>query len=261
MARTTSSGSSSAGAPRRGGPASDARAYEASQDPRIRIEPDGVAHTDGPDVALLCGEYWFSLDPWQRMLVDCWTSRDADGRLLAITAGLSVPRQNGKTGAIEALEFYLLVTDPTAHILHTAHAVKTVKKAFNRLARAFTHPGRRWRPIRDLVAAIRRTNGEERIEMKSGATIEYSARSTNSGRGFDNITLIVYDEAQALNDTQLEAMNQALAASATGDRQVIYAGTPPSEKADGGVFRRRRRNITQTCSPATRRRCRPTPSS
>ncbi len=175
--------------------------------------------------------------------MDCWLSRDSEGRLLCITAGLSVPRQNGKTGAIEAMEFYLLVTDPSAHILHTAHSVKTVKKAFNRLARVFTHPGRKWRPIRDMVAAVRRTNGEERIEMKSGATIEYSARSTNSGRGFDNITLIVYDEAQALNDTQLEAMNQALAASATGDRQVIYAGTPPSEKVDGGVFRRRRRNI------------------
>ena len=219
------------------------REFEASQEPRVRIEPAGAAHTDGPDAALLCEEFWFSPDPWQRTLLDCWLSRDSEGRLLCITAGLSVPRQNGKTGAIEAMELYLLVTDPSAHILHTAHSVKTVKKAFNRLARVLTHPGRRWRPLRDLVAAVRRTNGEERIEMRSGATIEYSARSTNSGRGFDNITLIVYDEAQALNDTQLEAMNQALAASATGDRQVIYAGTPPSEKVDGGVFRRRRRAI------------------
>lgn len=225
------------------------REYEASQEPRIRIEPAGAAYTDGPDAALLCEEFWFVPDPWQRTLMDCWLSRDSEGRLLAITAGLSVPRQNGKTGAIEAMEFYLLVTDPSAHILHTAHSVKTVKKAFNRLSRVFTHPGRKWKPIRDLVAAVRRTNGEERIEMKSGATIEYSARSTNSGRGFDNITLIVYDEAQALNDTQLEAMNQALAASATGDRQVIYAGTPPSEKVDGGVFRRRRRNILASPTP------------
>jgi len=224
------------------------REYEASQDPRIRVEPD-YAFTDGPDAALLCEEYWFVPDPWQRTLMDCWLSRDEDGRLLVITAGLSVPRQNGKTGAIEAIEFYLLVTDPSAHILHTAHSVKTVKKAFNRLARVFTHPGAKWKPIRDLVRIVRRTNGEERIEMKSGATIEYSARSTNSGRGFDNITLIVYDEAQALNDVQLEAMNQALAASATGDRQVIYAGTPPSEKVDGGVFRRRRRNVLASPTP------------
>ena len=229
--------------------AADAAAYTASQEPRIRIEPEGAAHTDGADVALLCETYWFALDPWQRTLVDCWTSRDAEGRLLAITCGLSVPRQNGKTGAIEALEFYLLVTDPTAHILHTAHAVKTIKKAFRRLCRVFTHSGRKWGPVRDLVACIRKTNGEECIEMKSGATIEYSARSTNAGRGFDNITLVVYDEAQALNDTQLESMNQALAASATGDRQVIYAGTPPSERVDGHVFRRRRRSALSTPTP------------
>lgn len=198
---------------------------------------------------LLCQTYWFDPDPWQKTLLDCWLSRDEEDRLLVITAGLSVPRQNGKTGAIEAMEFYLLMTDPSAHILHTAHAVKTVKKAFRRLAAVFSHPGRKWRPIRDKVRIIRRTNGEECIEMKSGATIEYSARSTNAGRGFDNITLVVYDEAQALNDTQLEAMNQALAASATGDRQAIYAGTPPSERADGGVFRRRRRNIVGAPTP------------
>lgn len=225
------------------------REYEAAQEPRIRIEPKGAAFTDGPDAALLCETYWFSPDPWQRMLLDCWLSRDEDGMLLVITAGLSVPRQNGKTGAIEAMEFYLLMTDPTVHILHTAHAVKTVKKAFNRLSRVFTHPGAKWKRIRDSVLVIRRTNGEERIEMKSGATIEYSARSSNSGRGFDNITHIVYDEAQALNDTQLEAMNQALAASATGERQVIYAGTPPSEKVDGWVFRRRRKSITKAPTP------------
>lgn len=239
MERGTCSASSSAAGPPRGGRSR----LSASQDPRIRVEPTDVDYTDGPDAALLCSEYWFEPDPWQRTLLDCWLGRRSDDTLAVIVAGLSVPRQNGKTGAIEALEFYLLVTDPGAHILHTAHSVKTVKKAFNRLARVFTHPGRKWRPIRDLVAAVRRTNGEERIEMRSGATIEYSARSTNSGRGFDNITLIVYDEAQALNDTQLEAMNQALAASATGDRQVIYAGTPPSEKVDGGVFRRRRRSV------------------
>lgn len=216
------------------------REYEASQVPRIRVVPPGAAYTDGPDAALLCSEYWFTPDQWQSDLLDTWLSRDADGNLLVITAGLSVPRQNGKNGAIEALEFYLLMTDPDVHILHTAHRVKTVKKAHKRLAQAFQRRGRKWAPIRDAVARIRWTNGEEAIEMKSGATIEYSARSTNSGRGFDNVTLIVYDEAQALTDGQLEALNATLAASATGDRMAIYTGTPPSPESPGTVFRKRR---------------------
>ena len=227
------------------------RQYEASQEPRIRIEPPGIAHTDGPDDALLCETYWFSPDPWQRMLLGSWLSRDAEGRLLVITAGLSVPRQNGKNGAVEALEFYLLCTDPSAHILHTAHRVKTVKKAHKRLAQVFQRHGRRWAPIRGLVARIRWTNGEEAIEMKSGATIEYSARSTNSGRGFDNITLIVYDEAQALTDDQLEAINATMAASATGDRQAIYTGTPPGPNVNGTVFRKRRTAALSHPTPHT----------
>ena len=227
------------------------REYEASQEPRIRIVPPGIVSTDGPDAALLCETYWFTPDPWQRDLLDTWLSRDSDGNLLVITAGLSVPRQNGKNGAIEALEFYLLVTDPNAHILHTAHRVKTVKKAHKRLAQIFQKRGRKWAKIRDLVARVRWTNGEEAIEMKSGATIEYSARSTNSGRGFDNITLIVYDEAQALTDDQLEALNATMAASATGDRQAIYTGTPPGPNVNGTVFRKRRTAALTNPTPHT----------
>lgn len=214
--------------------------HKARQEPRIRIEPQGAAYSDGPDAALLCSTYWFKPDPWQRLILDSWLSRDANGDLLVITAGLSVPRQNGKNGAIEALEFYLLMTDPNAHILHTAHRVKTVKKAHKRLAQAFQKKGRKHQKIREAVKRIRWTNGEESIEMASGATIEYSARSTNSGRGFDNITLVVYDEAQALTDDQLEAINATMAASATGDRQAIFTGTPPGPNVFGTVFRKRR---------------------
>ena len=215
------------------------------------MEPPGKAWTDGPDARMLCDEYWFALDEWQGILLDSWLARDADGRMLVITAGLSVPRQNGKTGAIEALEFYLLVTDPGAHILHTAHRVKTAKKAHRRLAAIFTKPGSKWAPIRDLVARVRWTNGEEAIEMKSGATIEYCARTNGGGRGFDNITLVVYDEAQQLTQDQYDSINATMAASETGDRQAIYCGTPPGPNVPGDVFRRRREAALSHPTPHT----------
>lgn len=217
------------------------------QEPTFRVMPQGGAYTDGDDAADLCAHYWFEPDPWQRGLLRDWLTRDADGKLLVLTAGLSVPRQNGKNGAVEALEFYLMVTDPSVHILHTAHLVKTCKKAFNRLARVFGN--RRNRSIYRLVRKVSRTNGEEGIYLwhpdhigdpsYEGASIEYSARSRGSARGFDKISHVVYDEAQELTDEQVEALMFTLGASGT-DRFILYLGTPPGPGCPGEVMERTR---------------------
>lgn len=168
--------------------------------------------------------------------MDCWLGRDGGGRLTATACGLSVPRQNGKNGAIEAFEFFMLLNVPKTHILHTAHQVKTAKKAFNRLAGTFED--RRHPELQAELDTVRRTNGEETIALANGNTIEYASRSRGGGRGFDAITCVVYDEAQELTEEQVEALMSTLAASPTGDRQIVYAGTPPGPNAPGGVFGR-----------------------
>lgn len=207
-----------------------------SQEPRIRIEPKRVA-TDGTDAALLMSEYGSTLDPWQETIVDCWLGKGKNGKYNVTSAGLSVPRQNGKNVCIEAREFFGMVINGEK-ILHTAHQVRTGKKSFRRLAAMFTdnkHP-----EITDIVKNIRYTNGEESIELINGGQIEFSARSRQGARGIDGISLLVLDEAQELTDDQLEAIMATLAASPTGTRQLIYAGTPPYPNCPGTVFRRRR---------------------
>lgn len=206
------------------------------QEPRIKIEPER-ASTDGGDAALLMQEYGCRLDPWQRTVVDCWLGRDKKGQRNVTSAGLTLPRQNGKNVCLEAREFFGLVVDGE-RILHTAHQVKTSKKSFRRLAAMFTdkkHP-----EITDIVKNIRYTNGEECIELDNGGSIEFSARSRQAARGFDGISLVVYDEAQELLDEQVEAIMATLSASVTGTRQIIYTGTPPYPTCPGDVFRRRR---------------------
>ena len=94
--------------------------------------------------------------------------------------------------------------------------------------------------ITEIVKNIRYTNGEEAIELDNGGMIEFSARSRQAARGFDGISLVVYDEAQELMDDQVEAIMATLSASATGTRQIIYTGTPPYPNCPGEVFRRRR---------------------
>lgn len=207
-----------------------------SQEPRIKIEPHRVS-TDGDDAALLMSAYGYKLDPWQRDVVDCWLGQDETGRYTVTSAGLALPRQNGKNVCLEAREFFGLVIKGE-RILHTAHQVRTSKKSFRRLASMFTdkkHP-----EITDIVKNIRYTNGEECIELDNGGSIEFSARSRQAARGFDGISLVIYDEAQELTDDQVEAIMATLSASSTGTRQIIYTGTPPYPGCPGDVFRRRR---------------------
>ena len=207
-----------------------------SQEPRIRVEPDR-ASTDGEDAAILMEAYGNRLDEWQRLVVNCWLGKDKSGAYTTTSAGLSVPRQNGKNVCLEAREFFGLLVSGEK-ILHTAHQVKTSKKSFRRLAAMFTDKSSP--EITDTVKQIRYTNGEEAIELHNGGSIQFSARSRQAARGFDGISLVVYDEAQELTDDQTEAIMATLAASDTGTRQIIYTGTPPYPGCPGEVFRRRR---------------------
>ena len=207
-----------------------------SQEPRYRIEPQRAA-SDGEDAALLMSEYGYELDDWQRIVIDCWLGVGEDGKYNVTSAGLALPRQNGKNVCLEAREFFGLVVNGEK-ILHTAHQVRTAKKSFRRLAAMFTD--RKHPEVTDIVKQIRYTNGEESIELDNGGVIEFSARSRQAARGFDGISLVVYDEAQELTDDQVEAIMATLSASATGNRQIIYTGTPPYPGCPGDVFRRRR---------------------
>lgn len=207
-----------------------------SQEPRYRIEPQRAA-SDGEDAALLMSEYGYELDDWQRTVIDCWLGVGEDGKYNVTSAGLALPRQNGKNVCLEAREFFGLVVNGEK-ILHTAHQVRTAKKSFRRLAAMFTD--RKHPEVTDIVKQIRYTNGEESIELDNGGVIEFSARSRQAARGFDGISLVVYDEAQELTDDQVEAIMATLSASATGNRQIIYTGTPPYPGCPGDVFRRRR---------------------
>jgi len=216
-----------------------------SQEPRIKVEPQRTS-TDGTDAAVLMAEYGYQLDEWQELVLDCWLGRDEAGRYNVTSAGLSLPRQNGKNVCLEAREFFGLVVNGEK-ILHTAHQVRTSKKSFRRLVAMFTdtrHP-----EVEAIVKKIRYTNGEESIELENGGAIEFSARSRQAARGFDGISLVVYDEAQELTDDQVEAIMATLSASETGTRQLLYTGTPPYPGCPGEVFRRLRTRYLSEPAP------------
>lgn len=208
-----------------------------NQEPRVRYEPER-AYSDMEDAAELSSAYGMVPDPWQRLVLDAWLGRDENDMFTSTTCGLSVPRQNGKNALLEMREFYGLVAIGEK-ILHSAHEVKTANEAFRRLASFFENDA--YPELQELVLRIRRTNGQEAIELINGGVIKFSARSKGAARGM-SFDCVVFDEAQFMRDEELEAMMSTMAAAPLGNRQVLYTGTPPTNDTQGEVFGRVRRS-------------------
>lgn len=208
-----------------------------SQEPRIRIVPY-YATSLGHAAVKLAEAYASPLDMWQRDYMEVLLARDEEGRPAAVTCGLDMPRQNGKNYILEIFEMTVAVVLGW-HVLHTAHEVKTSMKSFERVCSYFSGP-KSAPEMRAMVSKIRRTNGQEAIFLKNGGIIEFSARSRQAARGFDDIQVVVFDEAQELTPEHVEAIMATLSASSTGTRQVIYTGTPTPPNSPGTVMQRTR---------------------
>ena len=150
-----------------------------------------------------------------------------------------MPRQNGKNGVIEMRELFGMVL-LGEKFLHTAHEVKTARKAFLRIASFFENP-RQFPELAALAKEIRKTNGQEAVVLTNGGSVEFIARSRGSGRGF-TVDVLVCDEAQELTDEELAALLPTISAAPLGNPQVVLTGTPPDPERllaeQGEVFRR-----------------------
>lgn len=185
-----------------------------------------------------CGQ---ELDAWQ-VLLTCITLATIAGRLAASEVGGLVARQNGKGGWLEAIaiwslfEVYLYgerdgLTGRKNTTLWTAHELKTSDEAYGRVKSLIeANP--------DLAAEVVTWNGgltgTHIIELRDGSRLIFLARSKSSGRGFSP-RRIIFDEAQELSALAFRAMMYAT--SAQGNRrQLIFAGTVPSEENDAAIW-------------------------
>jgi hypothetical protein len=208
------------------------------QVPRVAVVPPAPSNL-ADDAGFLASAYGLIPDPWQDSILHGWMGVRADGKWAASRAGLSVPRQNGKNAALEIRELFGLV-DLGERFLHTAHEVKTARKAFLRLLGFFDNP-QTFPELHDLVLDIRRTNGQEAILLRNGGGVEFVARTKSSGRGF-TVDVLVLDEAQELTDEALSALLPTISAAPKGNPQQILTGTPPEHDVDGEVFTRFRQS-------------------
>lgn len=203
----------------------------------------------------LAAGYGLVADEWQADVVATSLAKRR-GFYAASTVGQAVPRQNGKNAWLEIRELFGMAV-LGERVLHTAHEVKTARKAFRRLKYFFgskvNDPGAKFPELNRLVTELRAVNGQEAIYLSNGGSWELIARSSGSGRGFDGIDLLVLDEAQDLVDEELAALLPTISAATLGNPQTIYTGTPPdpgkAHLAKGEVFRRVRQQAQTQANP------------
>lgn len=193
---------------------------------------------DAEDAIEFASAYGLTADPWQEHVLRAWLGLTADGQMASPRCGLAVPRQNGKNALIEVVELFKTV-ELGRRVLHTAHEVKTARKAFARLKYFFgdrvADPAAAYPELNNLVREVRNTNGQEAIVLSNGGQVEFIARSRSSGRGF-SVDDLILDEAQELSEDALAALVPTLSASPNPQR--IFTGTPPGPTSVGEVFTR-----------------------
>lgn len=209
-----------------------------SQVPRFNIVPSprGFTVNDAVDAVDFAAGYGLLADEWQETTCHSWLRRTKQGKWCSSTWGITVSRQNGKNGSLEIVELYGMVA-LGLKFLHTAHEVKTARKAFTRLKYFFgekaNDPTARFPELNALVREVRNTNGQEAIVLLDGGSCEFIARSKGSGRGF-TVDVLVLDEAQDLQDHELEALLPTTSAAPSGDPVTIFMGTPPKDTGEVG---------------------------
>lgn len=174
--------------------------------------------TDGPLVAEVCEMAGYVPDPEQLLILDDLFAVGDDDRAVAFETAVVAPRQTVKSSAAKmACLGWLYVTEQRLTVW-SAHEFRTAQEAFRDMDElCASHPS-----LASRVARVWRGNGDEAIELKSGARLIFKARTKGGGRGLSG-DKVVLDEAFALRPMHMGALLPTL--SARPDPQVLYASS------------------------------------
>lgn len=203
--------------------------------PRVRSVPK-CAGSAGDAAIELYERSGQTLDEWQRESIRDCLAYAASGEWAAFEFALIVTRQNGKGEVLVAIELAFIYLFDAKLVIHTAHEFKTSQEAFLRIKTIIeTTPALLAQVKRrgKRIVGIRTANGEEGIELQSGARLRFLARSKGSGRGF-TADLIILDEAYDLPEETLAAIMATL--TAVPNPLIIYTSSAALDSSE--VLRR-----------------------
>ena len=206
------------------------------------VIPAGIVTTGWPRVEAQLTKMGVVFDEWQAGLSRLILGKRANGKYAATVGGivLSIPRQVGKTFTIGCLIVALCILFPGTKVLWTAHRTRTATNTFGSLQGLVKR-----KKIAPHLAknGIRTANGEQEIKFANDSVIMFGAREQGFGRGFDEVDIEVFDEAQILTEKALDDMIAATNQSRHPHGALLfYMGTPPRPGIDPGeAFTAKRR--------------------
>jgi len=213
---------------------------DADPAPALLVLPPDAASLDEAHEAIELWEHYSrkTADPTQRLVVEVMMAQRPNGMWAAATTGREMPRQNGKGDEVEIVELWGLVQRAEA-ILHTIHdAVLLASNTQERMVRILESHN----DLRRLVKRKWTGTGQQMIEMRNGGIIWYRTRTGGGGRGVDDISRLVIDEAQHATEEQLAAMTPTLLANANPQMNVL--GTAGLDGRSEWWWRIRRRALS-----------------
>ena len=203
------------------------------------VIPSGIVTSGWAPVEARCAEFGDEFDEWQRGAGQVILGKRANGEYAATVGGitLSIPRQVAKTFLVLRIVVALCTLFPNLTVLWSAHRTRTASKTFGTLRGLV---GRK--AVAPYVKNIRSVNGEQEVLFTNGSVIMFGAREQGFGRGFDEIDIEVFDEAQILTEKALEDMVAATNQSRfPAGALLFFMGTPPRPVDPGEAFKLRRR--------------------
>lgn len=131
-----------------------------------------------------------------------------------------ISRRNGKSVEIEVLILTGLFLLGEMKIMYTAHRDDTAKSVFNNIVAALKRTPALWNEV--IESGPRYANGQRSITLKSGATVFFRTRTTDSGRG-EGFDRLILDEDQNLTEAHMAALLPLVSGVPNG--QINYAGS------------------------------------
>lgn len=167
---------------------------------------------------------------WQKLVIDAMLSLDESGRWSTSNDGLCVARQNGKGVVLQVVEGFCAFELGLPVVMHTAHEFPTSTEHQLRLMGFIQDSPALHSRVKEK-GGYKTANGQESINLKSGARILFKARTNQGGRGYSG-DLLVWDEAMKLPTATVAAQKPMLRASQSPmGQKTIYAGSAVDQES------------------------------